>query len=418
MGIPAKPPLIRRNHNRPGIALPAAIFGIVIVSLLTAAAWTITELDTKATTNRVDAAAALRLAHTAETHALSVLRTKLKDTTFSRMMRGYDNLPLTRDDGLIDGYPVLGDSLSIPAEGRVVPGAGTYYVRIIDDPKDSDGLPFVDSNRRLLIRCRGVTTRGSSAELNVIVSNFVLPAIAVDGDLEISSKPIVSGACGGIHANGNITGGGVATVSTSVTATGTVSLEVSGTKFSNQPKLEIPDFNPSDFCGSASYVYIGSGSSNYSSGSPMGTWKPKNSDIKPGMTYCVSGNVEFQEDFGGPGAYRTSSIIATGSIKVGGKKVWLTAAHPDDIVLMAGGDLDLQGEAGFEGLVYGGGQCYVSDKLSVNGPFICKDKDPHPGADYVQSSVLISGDGKFNFDCNSMMSTAFGVVAWYPTIGS
>jgi hypothetical protein len=404
-----------RFRNRPGIALPAAIFGIVIVSLLTAAAWTITDLDTKATTNRVDAAAALRLAHTAETHAISLLRTRLKDTTFTRMLLGYDGLPLTSDDGLISGYPGLGDSLNIPAEGRVMPGVGTYFVQITDDPRETDGLPFLDSNKRLLITCRGVTTSGSSATINVIVGNFSLPAIAVDGSLEISSKPIVSGACGGIHANGNMHGGGTATVSTSATATGTVSVSVSGGKASNQPPIEIPDLNPSDFCGSASYVYIGNGSSSY-------TWKPSSSNLVAGNTYCVTGNVEFAGDFGSASNYRQVTIIASGSIKVGGKKVWMEAAHPDGIVLMAGGDLDLQGEAGFKGLVYAGGQCYISDKPTVTGQFLCKNKQPHPGQNlfdrWGSTGMLISGDANFYFDCNSMLSSAFGVLAWYPTIGS
>jgi len=405
---------MRLRADRPGMALAAAVFGMVVISLITAGVWTLTDLDKQATTNRVDAATALRLAHTAETHVIAVLRTRMKDTTFNRLLRGYDNNANSSDDGIFAGYPTLGDSLSIPDTGRVVIGGGRYFVHVTDDPRETDGMPFVDANKRLLITCRGLTSSGSSASINVIVGNFTLPAIVVDGDLEISGKPVVSGACGGIHANGNIYGGGVATSSTQVTATGSVTVSVTGTKLANQPKIEVPDLNPADFCGSASYVYIGSGSPNFSSG----IWKPNGADIVAGKTYCVNGNVEFQSDFGSVTTLRTASIIATGSIKVGGKKVWMTAAHPDGIVMMAGGDLDMQGEAGVTGFVYGGGQCYISDKMSVNGQFLCKNKNPHPGENYVSSSVLISGDPKFNFDCNSMLASRFGVMAWYPTIGS
>src|SRR5687768_14547237 len=153
---------------REGFALPAAIFGMVVISLITAGTMTLTDLDSKATTNRVDAATAQRLAHTAETHAIAVLRTRMKDTTFNRILRGADNVQSTSDDGLLDGYATLGDSLDIPGTGRATAG-GTYYVKITDDPRETDLLPFADSNKRLLITCRGVTASGSQAEINVIV---------------------------------------------------------------------------------------------------------------------------------------------------------------------------------------------------------------------------------------------------------
>jgi hypothetical protein len=422
MGRPAEPPALR-PRRRPGVALPAAIFGIVIVSLLTAGAWSITELDLKATSNRVDAAVALRLAQTAETHALAVLRNRMKDTTFNRFLRGYDNTSGTSDDGLLAGYPVLGDSLSIPAEGVVWEGFGTYYVTIVDDPRETDGLPYLDSNRRLLIRCRGVATGGSTTEINVVVANFLLPALAVEGNLEISSTMTATstGACGGIHANGNITGGGTTTVTTAATATGSIDHNVIGTKLPNSPAVEIPDLNPSDFCGPTgpNWVYVGNGTSTY-------LWKPgilpRPGDPITGVTYCVTGNVEFQSDFGTALLPSNVTIIASGSIKVGGKKIYTSAAHPDDIVLMAGGDLDLQSDASFTGMLYAGGQCYISGIPNITGQFICRNRDPHPGENWVQLSdgngLLISGDATFNFTCSSMLSSVFGVVAWYPTIGS
>jgi hypothetical protein len=418
MHIPVAVPVIRLP-NRPGVVLAAAIFGIVIVSLITSVAWTMTELDTKVTTNRVDAATALRLAHTAETHAIAVLRTRMKDTTSNRILTGFDNASNTSDDGLLDGYPTLGDSLDIGDTGRLVADVGTYFVRVTDDPAEKDNQPFKDSNKRLRIICRGVTLKGATAEINVIVGNFALPAIAVDGTLEISSKPTVSGPCGGVHANGDVHGGGEATVSMTASATGSVTVDVKGTTASNVPVLEIPDLNPADFCGSASYVYIGSGSPNFSSG----TWRPTSANIQEGKTYCVDGNVEFQEDLGSSGSPRTASVIAAGSIKLGGKKVFLKTSHPDGVVLMGGGDLDLQGGAGFTGLVYAGGQAYISDKPSIDGQFLVKNKQPHAGTNYFDrwggnQGMLISGDAKFTFDCTSMLTSRYGVLAWYPTLGS
>jgi hypothetical protein len=421
MGISAKPSVIRLlNMKRPGMALPSAIFGIVIVGMITAGAWSVTEVDLKATNNRVDAAAALRLAHTAETHALAVLRhTAMRDTTFNRLLIGIDNIANTDDDGILHGYPVLDASIDIPVTG-VVAGGGRYFVTIEDDPRETDGLPFQDANKRLLLKCRGVTASGSSAEINVVVANFFLPALAVDGDMEIAStiNTTNTGACGGIHANGSISGGGTTTVASpaAVTATGSISHTVVGTKTPGAPVVDIPDLNPSDFCGfSGARHYGGAGY----------TWKPGalplSGHAEP-VTYCITGNVEFQADFGSLSVPKNVSVIASGSIKVGGKKVFMKAAHADGIVLMAGGDMDLQGDAGFEGMIYAGGQCLISGKPEIKGQMLCKNKNPHPGADYVQlasgKALQMSGDAKFTFTCNSMLSSVFGVVAWYPTIGS
>jgi hypothetical protein len=409
---------VLRPLSRPGIALPAAIFGIVIVSLITAGAWTMTELDSKAATNRVDAATALRLAHTAETHAIAVLRSRLADTAFNRILSGYDDVENSDDDGLLDGYPTLGDSLNIPAAGRVVDGIGTYFVKITDDPAEQDGQPYLDGNSRMRITCRGLTPRGSVAEINLIVGTFPLPAIAVDGSVEISGRAVVNGPCGGIHANGNVLGGGRLIVTRTAAATGALTVDVNGNKTSHQPAVPIPDLNPADFCGAADYVYIGSGSGNYSGD----TWKPSAADIEEGKTYCVIGNVEFQTDVGGASNYRHASIIASGSIKLGGKKVWLDAAHPEDVVLLAGGDLDLQGQASFDGMVYAGGQVYISDNPSIQGQLLVKNKQSHPGANYFEwgdnQGLLISGDPMINFHCGGTLGSRHSVLAWYPTIGS
>src|SRR5688572_1235403 len=421
MGLPAKPPVMRLA-GRAGIALPGAIFGMVIVGMITAGSWWATKVDFTVTSSRVDAAIALRLAHTAETHALAVLRNRMQDTTLTRLLSGFDNVPNTADDGLLVGYPPLGDSLSIPAIGRVVSGAGRYYVTIIDDPLETDGLPFLDTNRRVLLSCRGVSASGASAEVKVVVSNFTLPALAVDGDVEIASaiNTTSTGACGGIHANGDISGGGTTTVAPPavVTATGAITHNLNGIATAGVARLPIPDLNPSDFCGFTGAKHIGTGASSF-------VWKPGSLPLAghtAPVTYCVTGNVEVQADFGSPAAPANVTVIASGSIELGGKKIFMKAAHPDGIVLMAGGDVDLQGDAGFEGMIYAGGQCYISGKPTITGQFLCKNRSPHPGIDYVQlasgTGLLISGDATFTFTCNSMLSSVYGVVAWYPTIGN
>jgi hypothetical protein len=113
---------------------------------------------------------------------------------------------------------------------------------------------------------------------------------------------------------------------------------------------------------------------------------------------------------------KSVSIIATGAIKIGSKP-FIRADQEDGILFLAGGDLDLQGDWGGEGMLYGGGHCYISSKPTINGQIICKSKpDPAGAIDYTDKN-LISGDANITFGCYSMLNNRRRV-GWFQRIGA
>lgn len=390
-----------RVSDRSGFALPTVVFAMVVILLLIVGAFTLADLDAKSSRNRQASARAMLVAEAGLEHALALGRGLLAGQSMGRLLIGSDNSAGgTADNGVLDGYGLSADD-AIPAAGRAF-GGGTYFVQVLDDPADPVANLLLDGNNQVLLRCRSTMPDGGAAEVNVIVRTIRLPGIAVDGNLEISSAAVISGACGGIHTNGNLSGGGHPTVGTVGSATGTVTLDVSP-KQSGAPPLDIPEMDPAAFCPPGGIPKV------------AGTWTPSSANLVAGNTYCVTGNVDLSVAFGSMGSMRAVSIIASGSIKVPDKP-FMRAAHPDGIVLLAGGDIDIQGDAGFQGVVYGGGQCYLSSKPKIIGQLICKNKSPHPGANWVPAN-LISGDVDITYNCGGMFDQRFRIVAWYPTVG-
>lgn len=398
MGVP--PQLSRRAVGiyRRGLALPTALLGLVLVSVLAIGIHTMSGVQNSSMKNRESSTRAMMLAEAAVVHAAAVVRDTLRTYDYSRLLIGSDNAAGTWDDGLLIGYGMSG-TIAIPAAGKPVSG-GSYWVQIIDDPADPAPGALIDGNLRVLMRCTGLTSDNASATIDVVIGAQLFPGIATDGHLEISGKPALLGPCGGIHANGDMTGGGQPTVATKATATGTVTVSVSP-KADGQPKLEIPDLNPADHCASADYTIAGDFV--LRSTSPPGT-------------YCVLGNVTSSGDFGSMGSMKAISIIATGSIQINSKP-FIQAAHPDGILLLAGGDLDLQGDWGGEGLLYAGGHCYVSSKPTINGQLVCKSKPDPAGAIDRTDQNLISGDARITFGCSGMFSRR-RQLGWYQWIGA
>jgi hypothetical protein len=362
------------------------MMGLALISVLAIGIHSMSSLQNTSSKNRESATRALLLAEAGAAHAQAMVRDTLRMHDYTRLFRGSDNIAGNADDGVLDGYG-MSSTLAIPKAGKVAVG-GIYTVEIIDDPADPVASLLVDGNARAVLRCTGITSDSARASVDVIVGSMLVPGIATDKDLEISAAATINGACGGIHANGNLTGGGSPTVATRATATGTVSLDVTP-KLSGQLPVEIPDLNPMDFCAGADYTITG----NFvlSSGTPPGT-------------YCVNGNVSSGGDFGSLASMKAISIFATGAIKIN-HKVFIKADHADGITLLGAGDLDYQADGGTEGMVYAGGHCYLSAKPTFNGQLICKSKaDPAGAIDYTDKN-LISGDVTINFGCYSLLNS-------------
>ncbi len=218
-------PVSRRPYGgRDGIALPTALFALVVVSVLAQGMWTITRLNNFSAVNREDAARALNLAEAGVAHTLGLLRSPLEATSLTNLLMGSDSAGGTGDDGLLIGYGLPGTD-EIPAAGIAMEG-GTYYVTLIDDAADLDGDPLTDSNSRILARCTGVTDYEGSASIDVVIGIPSFPAMASNGDLMINGNPDILGPCGGAHANNVVIVSGNPTVQTQISASDSV--EVSG----------------------------------------------------------------------------------------------------------------------------------------------------------------------------------------------
>jgi hypothetical protein len=378
------------------------MFALVAVSLLVVGLFAFADLSAKSVRNRERATRAVHVAEAGITHAMGLLRGPLRQHNFTRLLRGSDNVVPNADDSLFTGWGLsAGDQ--IPLAGQAYQGH-TYFVTVRDDPADGDANQATDLNGRIRLRCRAVTSEGGVAEVNAIVGAVPMFGVIMGGNTEISSSAVVNGACGSIHVNGSITGGGAPTVSAGASATGTVGPASLSPQLEGQPAQNIPDLSPAAYCPAGGINIIAA------------LWVPAAAALVNGNTYCVTGDVELGVDFATMANKRTVSIIASGSIKVAAKPM-MKAAHPDGIVLLAGGDLDLQGDFGMEGLLYAGGQCYVSSAPVINGQFMCKNKSPHPGSNWVPAN-LISGDAQITFDCSTNGWNKRRVLHWYPRVGA
>jgi hypothetical protein len=384
------------------------MFALVAVSMLVVGLFVVTDLAARASRNRERAARAMHIAEAGLAHALGAARDSLRGVNLTNILRGGDNVVGGVDDSLLWGHVKMLPTDWIPASGTAVTG-GRYFVTLFDDPGDPNPAPLTDGNDRIIVRCRGITDDGGEAQIEAMIGSLLLPGIATDGNLEISGKPTMVGACGGIHANGNLFGGGQPVVSTVASASGQVTVSVNP-QIDAAPSILIPDMLPTDHMTQCDYtVNVGTGTYEITSSSAQGTW-------------CVTGNVKLG-DMGSASSPRFISVIATGSIEISGKP-FIKADHSDEILLLAGGDFSFSGDweggddewAG-EGLLYAGGHCYISSKPKITGQVVCKSKADPPGAKDLTDSNLISGDATITYTCGSVLGKR-RIFSWYPVFGS
>lgn len=440
MGVFEKPHVMGVRNRRDGFALPAALFGLVSLGVLAAGIWTLTDLDALAARNREDSARALHIAEAGAAHALALLRTSLKDVSYSRLLIGPDSAARTADDGRLIGYG-MDAALAIPIEGRRF-GQGNYVVILIDDPADNDGNPFRDSNSRVLARCMGTTDSGAAAVIDVVLGTSTLPAIATDGNLTISGNPEVLGACGGAHANKIMVVSGTPTVQAGLSASDTVTvsgriIDPSGVRvqpLSNQPQIDVPTIDPDDYCGDADFILRSNGylvskgpprdSINANSDERFG-WKRSSSDpvewtlsgnSAPDGTVCAEGNVTVSGNPGSATDPVKMSIMSTGSINISGNP-FIEPSHPERALFIAEGDVSISGNPGsgynYEGLIYAGGQCGISGNPRIRGQILCKDGPGAPGSKNLVDGNRINGNPEITFDCGGAGFGKRRALSWY-----
>jgi hypothetical protein len=431
-------------RSRRGIALPAAMFTLVAMAVLVGGLYTFADLGAKSVRNRESSSRAVHVAEAGVAHTLGLLRGGLRMHSYSRILRGSDDIVNTADDSLLVGWGLAaGDQ--IPLAGQTYQGH-TYFVTVRDDPADGDANPATDLNGRVQVRCRAVTADGATAEVEAIIASVPQAAIATDGNANYSGTPQVLGVCGGVHANGNLSGGGNPIVQTQASASG-----VAGGNFrlpngsdaprlSGQAEVPIPDLAPLDFCVGADFrlradgvlVDLSTGIESNATGVPVNGWKRSSGppEVKWDLsgpasvngTYCVEGNASISGNTGSALTPRRMSVVATGSIEVAGNP-FITPDHDDGILFLAGGDVALSGNptagaSNFSGLVYAGAQCKTSGNFTVFGQIMCANAAQPAGSINHVSTHDMSGNWTLNFDCSGNVFNKRRVLYWYPRIGT
>lgn len=428
-----------RAPDRRGVAMPTALFALLVVSVLALGMWNIVEINSTSSVNRLDAVRALGLAEAGAAHALGVLRNDLEAIPDTWLLLGYDSVGGTADDGLLTGYG-LSASDEIPATGYAIEG-GRYYVEFVDDTKETDGDPLEDTNRRILVRCTGVTDAGGSASVDVVIG-VMFPAMAINGDLTITGNADISGSCGSLHANGVVDFGGSASIQNDVSASDSVivgsavdSLGQPIVPYDNSAELDIPDLDPMSYCGEAEYILRSNGwfvtvgppadsTDTWSGGPKFGwslaslapvVWAKGGGSAVPG-TYCIDGNVIVGGNLG-PVAM---TILATGSVAFGGSPQ-LTSDHSEGLLIVSGGDVVIggtpKGTDNYNGLIYAQSQCAVQGNPVLTAQILCNNKLEAPGAIDLISENVISGNAKITFDCDGGFSGPRRVEDWYARVG-
>jgi len=425
------------RKDRRGLALAAAIITLVVLSVLASGLFMLANLSAKAVRNRESAARAMHVADAAVNHTLGAMRGTLRMHSFSRILRGSDNVVSTADDQLLVGWGLpAGDE--IPLAGKIFQGH-TYFVSIGDDAADGDANPATDRNGRVLVRCRAVTADGATAEVEAVIGATPMPAMVADGNVGFAGNPTIAGECGGAHANGDISSaGGGPTISTQATATGMASgnwKHADGTpapKLGGQPEVPVPDLNPMNYCADAEFRLLSNGTATTGAGMPIAvpagwsynagtlTWSVTGANVDG--TFCVQGNVSISGNTGSAAAPRAMTILATGSIAVTGTPV-IVPDHPDGILFMAGGDVSVAGNptAGadsYTGMIYAGAQCSAAGNATMFGQLLCANGPQPAGATELVTAHSMSGNFVLTFDCSANVFNKRRVLYWYPRIGT
>ena len=256
-------------------------------------------------------------------------------------------------------------------------------------------------------------------------------ALMFGGDVALSGNPTILGECPDIHTNGDLDISGtttIATVSDNVTASGTAfvggtlqdTLGNAVTPTSSAPQQPIPDLDPTDYCGEADYIFTGTLAIEVATMTTrdlaLGTWwgwkwsggtyTTDNDNVASGV-YCMDNDVEISNQLGSPSTPLAITILTTKSVTIPGDP-YMVPAHPDSILIVADGDLKLNGnpaggDQNYEGLAYAGSQCEVSGTPVMFGQLVCRN-DPNPvgSEDWVDENN-VSGDLRLTYNCGGML---------------
>jgi hypothetical protein len=436
---------VRREGER-GASLIFALFGLATLTILGLGLTSLGIVATKMTTNERDTQQALALADAGASHARKmVMFQEWPTNNLSHFLNGGDAVACNGDElsqapagAPSPPYPTL--FIQSAATGGQPLGTGTYRVFVCDDHLTDvnsetnilDVNANVDVNKRILVRSIGTTAAGATAAIEQVYQAIPVPALLVNGNVELSGSVEISGSSGVVHANGQMEVSGNSVCAQqyfSATQTITGSIPEGGAGCNQDGELRpgsspvnIRDLHPTTFMNSAQYrltyalVPQGGGgggggnmdveprvfvNTNFGIAGQAANWQPAGSTLAgwnfqanqfswstngnmPESIYYIETNVGLGGNIQDPVVNNQPAemtVLALGWIDVGGgAKI---QAHPGlnvpgvgPIALLAGTDIDMAGNGGggslstFFGLVYCRHQLEMTGTPQLNGQVI------------------------------------------------
>ena len=348
---------------------------------------------------------------------------------------GGDELSVQPSAPLPTGYPSNAVDF-IPLAGKAY-GAGQYVVIVCDDHStDIDPTTGVldsnashDANKRIYVRSTGTAPGGASATIEVVIGAADVPAVIVDGDLDIKGNPTATGGGGSFHANGGLTLTGnpcasqyfssVNNVNNGSNAEGgaTCTTTAADVRPNSEP-INLPIILPSDYKSLANFwlrsdgVILQNVSGTWTAVSATGplallaNWSPQfggqnyewraTGDVPPG-TYYSDANINITGNMGSSGV-ATVTFITEGWFAIGGNPSLtpaLTVPFRGPIAVIAGTDIALGSSFSnaASGLFYALHQINVAGGPTINGQLVAANRADTP---YPTTSGQVNNPVKLN----------------------
>lgn len=391
----------KRRQDEGGFAMPAMILLVLVLSLLGTASLLVSNDDRSAAASTLEGGRAFYAAESG-----------LAATVETWNLEHYDTI-----------VPRAGDSTTIA--WTALENRCEYRVVVRNLGYKSRDFYSITSTGR------GPGLRGGQRTVSLVVkAKPVFPgnAITADGDLEISGNPTITGMCSGTHVNGanfhlegSITSDGSMSGTGDVTVSGNIK-DSDGNPVTPQDysdPQQVDDLDPMDYCGDADYFLRGGylvdlaadDSTNIGWGSSGGwtysgtKYSTSQSNPTASGTVCADDDIEIVNQVGSSSTPTPMTLISSKSISLTGNP-YITGSHPDGILIMAGGDVLIAGNAGagstnYEGLIYADAQCTNSGTPNIQGTLVCRDEANPAGSEDWALETKINGNVDIVYNCGN-----------------
>lgn len=425
-------PLLR---NESGAALVMALIVMVLILTLVPVAMQLTSAEFDRSQNFKESREAFFIAEAGLEHAKALTEA----SSLRTVLAGPDDLVSAKSSVAADdndnGTFGIGTQVTRP-DGNLYEemalNGNTYYIRAYDN---DDGNANFDIDNIIILNSVGIVD-GITTTVEAEVYNppgIPVSAVTTNGYLAVPGNPTVSGTCGSVHSNDDLTLSGSPNIAQDATATGTYvpGGSVGGTGAGGQNEIPIPLLVPTDFERYADYTLASDGNvydagETFVSSSPWNGWTylgpiwKKAGPIAVDASLYIEGDAVLAGNAGSPGTPWNITIVATGYIKVSGALTIANKKNPADpvdiqnIFFVAGTDVQYTGNATqtIDGIIYATDQLKLAGNPTINGAALAYDAS---SVESLVPSNTVTGSVVLNYGCGLTMpsgSVDIKVISW------